>query len=317
MTARKKIATLKTNKKIKVFLIFLLLSSLFWFFSTLSDDYSYLTEFSLKFKDVPKNMVFQKPPSKSILAQIETSGFTILGHKLSNKELTISFDEFKHSKDYTYYYLPGNHITRLQKQLSDTKIIRFTQDTITIYLGKLKTKKVPVKLNVNLLFKPGFKLTEKLIVNPDSIAITGAEKIIDSIKSISTESSKIVEIDKHFEERLTLKSPSDKIDLEKTNCIVSGEVAKFTEGSVEVPIQINNLPKNIQIELFPKTAVINYEVTFENYPKINDKSFVVSCDYLKNNTKNKEMLPLKVTKKPDYITNFSIQTKEVNYLIKK
>ncbi len=317
MNAKKKIASIKSNKKIKIFLLFLLLSSIFWLFSTLSDTYSYLTSFSVSYPDIPQDLIFQKDPVSQVSAQIEATGFTILGHKLSPKNLELSFSKFKHAKGTIYYFLPEHNIPNLQKQLSDSKIIRFVQDTITLDLGKLKTKKIPIIPVVNLVFKPGFKLREAIALSTDSIQITGTEKLIDSIQEIKTKPIELVDIEKDFSKEVELQLDHLKLTLQNTPIILSGKVDKFTEGTLEIPIQISHLPKGVQMEIFPKTTLITYEVSFADYAKVNTTSFTVSCVYPNDTVKEENSIPIQLVKKPDFITTYSLQNQSVNYLIKK
>ncbi len=319
MKAKHNKATLKINRKIKVFSIFLLLSALFWFFSALSDKYTYLTEFSIAYKNVPFNLTFQETPSTKIEAQIYATGFKIIGHKLKTKSINFDVSDFKFKDKNTYYYLPNKQLPLLQKQLHETEITRFNNDSLLIYLGNLITKKIPIKSTIKLDFKSGYKLTESLHINPDSILIKGPEKIIDSIEHIFTMDDEIILIDKNFSKTVDLKLPilNKALSFETKQATITGNVAKFTQGQIEVPINIIGLPQNIQMELYPKTTKVIYQVTFENYQKITEKSFTISCNFPTDTSDKKIVLPLIITQKPDFITDYSIQPKEVTYLLKK
>ncbi len=319
MKAKYTKATLKINRKIKVFSIFLLLSALFWFFSALSGKYAYLTEFSIAYKNIPSHLIFQETPSTKIEAQIYATGFKILGHKLKTKTINLDVSTFSLKENNTYYYLPNNQLPLLQKQLSKTEITHFNTDSLLIYLGKLITKRIPIRSTIKLGFKPGYKLTENLNIKPDSIVIKGPQKIIDSIKYIYTIDKEINLIDENFSKTIDLKLPSinKAVSFETKQVTLIGKVAKFTQGQIEIPIKIIGLPEDIQMKLYPKMAKVVYQVTFENYQKITEKSFIISCNYPVNTEEEKTVLPLMVTHKPNFITDYSIQPKEVTYLLKK
>ena len=319
MKAKYNKTTLKINRKIKVFSVFLLLSALFWFFSALSDKYTYLTEFSIAYKNIPSHLIFQEPPSTEIEAQIYTTGFKILSHKLTTKTINIDVATFSLKDNNTYYYLPNNQLPVLQKQLSETEITHFNTDSLLIYLGRLITRKIPIKSTIKLDFKPGYKLTENLNIKPDSILIKGPDKIIDSIEYIHTIDDEINLIDEDFSKTVDLILPfkNKAVSFKTKQAILTGKVAKFTQGQIEVPIKIIGLPEYIQMELYPKTAKVVYQITFENYQKITKKSFIISCNYPVKTEEGKTVLPLIVTHKPNFITDYSIQPKEVTYLLKK
>lgn len=320
MNAKVNIAKLKTNRKIKVFIVFLILSAIFWFFSTLSEKYTFLTVYNIKYTNIPVDLVFQDIPTKTIQAQIRASGFKILGHKLKTKSLSIDVSKFSKEGNFKYFYLPNTEIPILQQQLSETELIRFTKERIYISLGVLKSKTIPVKSLVKLQFKPGYKLTQNVNIQPKSITVKGPEKFIDSIEYISTIPYELVGVNKNFSQTVPLQIPkinSNKYSFETDNVKISGSVAKFTQGQIEIPITILSLPKNVQMELFPKTALIKYQVTFDNYQKITKNSFTVSCNYPTDNLSVNKTLRLQVDSKPSYITDFSIMPQQVTYLIKR
>ena len=193
-----------TNPKIRVFIGLLFLSAIYWLFTSLSEKYNYTTTYIVSYKSIPKKLLFQSTPPSQISAQIEASGFEILSHKLHTKKLVFAISDFKPSGNYRYYYLPNTAIPILQKQLKETRLIHFFKDSVFVYLGALKTKKIPVVLDLDLQFKPGYKLTKALEVIPDSIEINGPEQRIDSVVSIKTRRKEVTQIDKNFSLNLSL-----------------------------------------------------------------------------------------------------------------
>jgi len=320
MKSKQHLAKLKTNHKIKVFMVFLLLSAIYWFFITLSENYRYLAEFDLNYKNIPDKLVYQDIPTTKLKVQIKASGFTILNHKLNPKSLDIDISKFIQKNKLSYFYLPNTQIPVLQQQFGKTELIRFTNDSLFISLGTLKSKIIPIKSNLKLIFKPGYKLTQTLVLEPDSILVKGPEKFIDSITQINTIDYELDEISKSFSQKIALQIPAtntDKYTFSVTNVTIDGKVAKFTEGQIEVPITINNIPNDIHLELFPKTAIITYQVAFENYQKITNTSFSVFCDYPTDGLHNNKSLMLRIGHKPNFITEYTITPRQVTYLIKK
>jgi YbbR domain-containing protein len=318
MKAKNNIA-LKINRKIKVFFLFLLLSAIFWFFSALSEKYTYNTEFSISYKNIPSNLLFQESPPTKIQAQIDATGFKILSHKLGTKNIDLDLSKFNLKNKNTYYFLPNNQLDLFQEQLQETKIRHFDNDSIILILGKLITKKIPIKSKIKLNFEPGFKLTEYLIIKPDSILIKGPKNIIDSIDFIVTDTDEINLIKDNFTKKVNLILPetNSKLSFDTKEAIITGKVAKFTQGQLEVPIHILNIPQGVQMELHPKTANIKYQVTFENYQKITSDSFTISCNYPISNHDSITAIPIFVSKKPDFITEFTITPQQITYLLKK
>lgn len=320
MNAKKKINKIKMKPKIRVFLILLVLAAFYWFFNSLSEQYNYLTSYEITYENIPEDLLFQSKPSDQILVQIEATGFEILGHKLQSKNLVFDVSEFKSLGNYKYYYLPNNHKFKIQKQRKDLNIVQFNKDSLIIYLGNLKTKKVPIISAVQLSFKPGFKLEEELQIQPDSIYIKGPEKYIDSIHFIKTNALDKNNINSNINLEIPLLLPTDqdnKLVFETSTVALKGKVAKYTEGTKELTIALPLLPEGVKMELYPKIAIIKYEVSFENYQKIDADSFVLTCDFPTDHVNTDEAISLYLSKKPEFIKEYTIEPEKVTYLIQQ
>lgn len=320
MQAKKNINKIKVSPKIRVFVVLLFLAAIYWFFTSLSEKYTYFTYYSINYTNIPENLLFQNTPVTNVEVQIEASGFEILGHKLKSKELQFDVSDFNALGDYKYFYLPNRQIHTIQKQLKDIKLLHFNKDSLIVYLGNLKTKKVPIISHVKLNFKPGFKLTEQLQIVPDSIEVNGPEKFIDSIHDIKTKSEKRNDInaDLNFEIDLLLPNSEKKeLSFETSKVRLIGKVAKYTEGTMELPIKLPLLPEGVKMELYPKSAVVKFEVSFENYQKIDTTSFRLTCKYPIDSINKDETLELLLSKKPSFVKEYSIEPQKVTYLIQQ
>ena len=320
MNAKKNFKKIKTSPKIRVFAILLFLAAVYWFFTSLSEKYTYLTSFSINYTNIPGNLLFQNTPNKNINVQIEASGFEILGHKMNTKRLEFDLSKFSSSGNYKYYYLPNNKKHVLQKQLKDIKLVHFIQDSLIVYLGNLKTKRVPVQADVALNFKPGFKLTEELQIEPDSISIKGPEKNVDSIHFIKTIATEQNDIDSDINLDIDLLIPSntkEEMTYETDKVTVLGSVAKYTEGTMELPIRLPLLPEGVKMELYPKVATVKFEVSFDNYQKIDTTSFKLTCKYPNDSINKDETLELFLSKKPSFVKDYNIEPQKVTYLIQQ
>ena len=91
--------------------------------------------------------------------------------------------------------------------------------------------------------------------------------------------------------------------------------SKFTEMKITLPIYINTKVSNQKVELFPKTAVLYYQVSFENQKKISPSDFEISVTIPQVNGSKLTMLIPQLTQKPDFIKNYRIEPRSVNYLI--
>lgn len=319
MTTKENINRIKSNPKIRLFLVLLFLSAFYWFFTSLSEKYSYRILYNINYTSIPENLFFQKTPPDLIPIQIEATGFEIIKQQIFPNSVSFDMSLFKPLGNYKYYFEPNKQKFSSQSKTDNTTLKQFLTDSIIVYLGRFKTKKIPIISKVQLAFKPSFKLRNELQILPDSLLVKGPEQFVDSLNSIQTAVVVVndIEQDLHLEVDLILpKSSVNRTYFSTSKVQLKANVAKFTEGTMVLPIIFPKLPDGKKIELFPKNVKITYEVAFDQYQKINQDSFKVRCTSPNDSIESKT-LDLELIKKPHFVTNYSLHPKEVTYLIQE
>jgi hypothetical protein len=309
----------KVNFKLKTFLIFLFLSTLFWVLIKLSKTYTSDVIFNVDYKNLPIEKVVQNDPVNEIEASIESTGFDLLRYKLKHNNIIFDLSKLAYKKGNDYYYLPNNNILELRKQLNvETEIKRFSLDTIHFKLGFNKKKKIPVILDSEIHFKLGYNFVESLSIFPDSVVVVGPEVQLDTINSIKTKKINLIDVSSKIEKEVLLDVSNYKhIVFSEDKIQLNAEVDKFTEGSLKVPFKINNLPDNYQITTFPSEVNVVYKVALSNFNKITPDDFEIICDYneaLKNNVSH--LIP-KFKHKSILITSAKITPNKIEFLIQE
>jgi len=310
--------SIKSNKKLRVFLLFLLMSFLFWSLIKLSKNYISEVTFDLVYTDVPKNKLIQNKPDKTIVLTLRTVGFKLLKYGFKKRTLNYSLREIKRKKGSVYYSVSKSNINNLQAQLSaETVVLKTNPDTLYFDLGVKKSKKVKVQSDINLQFKPGFNLLKGYTIEPEYVTISGPSKVIDTIDEIKTAAIDRVDIAQSFEEKIDLQVPNNAISLSVDQITIRGEVEKITEGSFTLPFKIINFPKNYIISTYPKEVKVVYQVALKDYNKISENSFVIQCDYQHTEKNNLEYLIPKIVEKPEILFDVKLIPNKIEFLIKK
>ncbi len=317
-TPQSKKDSLKNNKKLHVFLLFLALSFVFWTLIKLSKNYISGVNFDLVYTNIPKNKLLQKNSNKKIKLTVNTNGFKLLNYSVKQKKLNYSLTEIKHKNGSNYYSLTKTNINNLQAQLSaETIVLKIAPDTLYFDLGVKKSKKVKITTNIDLQFKPGFNLIKGYTIEPKFVTISGPTKIIDTINEINTETINWLDISKSFDKKITLKPPSNIISLSTNQITVKGNVEKITEGSFNLPFKIINLPRNYIISTYPKEVKVVYQVALKDYNKISKNSFTIQCDYRHTVKNNLEYLIPSVVDMPEILFDVKLIPNKIEFLIKK
>lgn len=309
---------LKIGFKINTFIVFLVLSLLFWVLIKLSKTYSDEVTFKLNYINLPTNKVMQVEPLKKVHAIIQSTGFNLLSYNFKPKTLLVDLSAIKQYKN-RYYYLPNNHLTSFKSQLeTETQINSVKTDTIFFILGQNISKKIPVILDANLQFKLGYDYDEAIQLIPDSIVVSGPKLQIDTLKFLKTHFLELKNISSKIDKKVKLNTSkySDlKFSLDETRILLN--VDKYTEGSIKIPFKVINVPKNYTITTLPKEVQVIYKVGLKNFSKITAESFKIECDYQLTDNNNLTYLKPVVVQKPILIRSIKLKPDKIDFLIEE
>lgn len=313
------LAQFKKQRKLNIFSLFLLISFLLWSLIKLSQQYETNIEFYLRYRNVPETKTLLGDPPETVNVQLKSNGFRLLKYGFFKPHLSIDLADANALKENKYFLLLNQNVPKLQRQFpNEIKIEELRPDSVVVEFGINKTKIITLKPKVNLDFKAGYNLASSLKIEPTTVEISGREDLIDAINDLDTEALTLKDVDSDFIEKLEVIIPDslDILNFSTTNIVVSGEVEKFTEGTVEVPITVLNVPDGVSVKLFPAGLKVSYNVSLKNYKDISADSFTISCDYNDIKEAGAVLIP-KLKSTTDKVTNFQLLSNTVDYLIKK
>jgi len=296
----------------------LLLAVTYWFLTKFSKDYTANSKADLVYLEIPENTILTEDYPKELDFQITASGFDILYTKFKNIKVEIALDKF-YKNGAENITIPESELSKLiSKELtSGITLKKVGRSSLVINLDGIVSKSVPVFSNVKIKFKDGFLALDSLIILPDSVRVSGPAAVLRDITSVETVLFSLENIENDIEEIVPLiKPPSKKINIEPTSVEVAMDVAEFSQKSVVLPVNVINLPKNINIKLIPANVTITFNVSVEEFNSLNENDFKLICDFSERNGEENFMIP-KLTTKPNFIKNIEFETKKIDYLIFK
>ena len=206
----------------------------------------------------------------------------------------------------------------IKRQLpSGVSLQEIIKDTLFVELGSLVTKKLAIKSNLKISYHIGYDLSEQISLKPDSILVSGPENYISKIKNIELEPIVFEDVKADFIRKVAIKAPEGVKDLKFNikEVIVSGKIEKFTEGILNVPFKIINVPAGITINTLNKKVQVTYIVGLSSFNKIDENSFQIECDYTMSASNRLGYLIPKVVRKSSEIKSYKLIPNEINFLI--
>ncbi len=309
----------KSDRRVVVFVVCLFIATVLWFLNALSKDYSTEVSYPVKYLNAPKNQFLaNKPPAKFEL-KVEGHGFTLLRHKLSLtfSPIVINLTSITQDLEHTagvYNINSKNLIRKISNQVSsEITITEIQPEFFQLVLDSLRSKTVPVELDVHLDFKPQFNLRSPLVAVPKQVEITGPSNLLDTIFSVKSKARTFSKIDSDFENSVELIVPSG-INVSPSNVLVKVLVEKFTEKELKIPIQIINKPDNADIKIFPSEIKVLFTIGLNEFDRIKPSDFeaFVDCDSIVSGA---EYMQVTLDKKPFSNEPIRFFPEKVEYLI--
>ncbi len=304
------------SKRINVFLLFFLLSFLFLLLTKLTKDYTKTLVFQIKPINAVENFVILKDTSHRLDITLRTYGFKFLIYYLSNPTVTVDLQELdRRNNEYIWTNIRG--MAHLNSQFGESvKIMAVNPDSIIFNFDRNNVKKIPVKFNSDVTFVPGFDLIGNYELIPDSIKIMGPKILLDSITFIQTQvlSAQDIKSDLDLPLNLILPDSSENLVYSHKKIMVKGKVDKFTEGVIEVPVDIINIPKDMKINFFPKVIGVSYYTSLVNFKDITKSDFILECDF-NDLIEGRTYLEPVLRKYPEKVKNIRLNQKRIEFII--
>ncbi|MEH6776718.1 YbbR-like domain-containing protein [Maribacter arcticus] len=307
------------KRKVKVFLIFLLCASLAWLINKLSQTYTSNTTFNITYVNIPSEFLLANTPKKELQVRLKAVGFQFLGYHLKAKEIQLDVSKVMH-KDESYYLTSDQIRIQLEAQFNNySTLTDFDSDVIYFDFTSLKSKKVPVRAMIELTFAANHILEGQMLLQPDSIQISGPKSQIDTINVIETELLKIDDLNNSFSNDVALKLPKQLNGITLSNDFVRviGNVVKFSELVIEVPVTVINLPPGIKVRTFPEIVEVRCQGTLERLKELEAKDFEVVADYSKVSSETGNRLSVRLKQYPKTLNNAMIDTNEIEFILRR
>ncbi len=302
------------TRKINIFLIFLMLSFSFLILTKLSKNYTQTLSFHINRINVPEEVIIVEDSSSKLDITIKTYGFKFLSYVFYKPKLEIDFAKLNTTSRY-YVWSNKNNSDVINQFDSNVEIISINPDTLFFTYDRNFVKMVPVRLHKAIQFTSGYDILNDIKPIPDSIKVIGPKTILDSIGYVDTEPLRLKEVNKSIKTDLKLLPTSNpQVVYSKKSVSIEAKVEKFTEGVLEIPITVLNVPESISLSYYPKKIKVYFYTSLNDFKKISRNDFRIECDFKSINNSGTYLTP-KIKLKPNTVKNIRLNTNKVDFII--
>lgn len=304
------------SKDFFVFLMFLMMSAVFWVLTTLNETYEAEVEVRLEIADVPANTVITEDLPDTIRVVVRDKGFNIMKYLYVDNMPVVRLPFHMYCGQHNHGGITSAELQKiLRPRFGETcSILSVKAEHLDFYFSHGSQKKVPLIFGGNASAKTNFYVMDVKIV-PDSVVVMASKDALDTINAYYTEAVEIDNLDKS----VTKDVPLARVVGAKTkisNAKVRVVVDQLTEAKVTVPVTAIHLPPQSLLKTFPGRVDVKVSVGMAMASRLRPEQFSVVADYFDLAERSpKEKLPIRIASKPDYVLKAWLAVREVDYVI--
>lgn len=304
------------RKNVKRFSLFFAIASLFLIFSKLSNDYKQTIKLKINLINIQDEIILQEDSLNSVDAYVEAKGFSFVPFMFNNTKV-ISADAKTDvtSKPNHFVFDVQKHQFLIEKQLGAAyKVLSLQPDTLWLGYSKRASKLVPITFTSSINYASGYDIKGDFELNIDTVKVVGSILELDKISTLPTENLELNNVKADINETVSIDgSGYGTIEIFPKSVNVKAEIKRFTEGTIDIPITIENKPNDVNINYFPKSVTLSYYVDLDNYNAVVASDFTVACNYSDIDDDQTYFVP-KVVRKPEFIKRISIKQKRIDFI---
>ncbi len=197
-------------------------------------------------------------------------------------------------------------------------IIAFNPDTLYFDFSNRSIRRIPVKLLSAINYQKQFSQSDKVIIQPSYVTVSGPSGEIDAMTTWPTDSLKAKNVNETINTGINVKPPAEgNITVYPKTVQVTVPVNEFTEKTIKIPVKIINNANYYNIKLVPQKIEVTFTTSLDRYATINPELFEAQVDLSYWQKYGYSTLPVKIIRVPDFCKVVRVEPRNINFIVKK
>lgn len=309
-------ATSGRGRSIFTFLIFLLISTIFWFMMTLNETIQRDYRLQIEIGEIPAGTTFITRAPQYIDVSVKDKGRALIKYEWGNPpKVRIRYSDFIKKGD--------NRIVINQEMLSNNirnsfgsgcEILSIRPDSINLITTTRPGDRLPIFFDISTATEPQYIAYGGIQCKYDSVTVYSLNGIPSSMLNISTEHISLRNLTDTTTVEIPLQCPPGT-RVEPSTVSVTIPVEPLVAKKRILPIQVVNVPKNVSIHIFPANIELGYLVPMSMFK--NDAAVPAAVIDFRTINPGSTTAEVSITQVPDYYHNIDSNPSEVEYLIEQ
>lgn len=306
------------SKDLRVFLIFLAISGLFWLLQSLQEVREVEMHVPVTYTQLPLRISITNELPSIINITVRDKGTNLYYYFRHRKELTIELNLLDYYHNEEISKIPASALESIvrEKLMSTTQLVRVSPESLTVFFAPKKARVMPLHLVTNLNFAPQHMLSDTPSIHPSTVEVYAPASILKNIKQIETEVLSVNNL--KDTSLLTVKlKPIKGVRFSVNTIEVNLFVEEFTEQTFTLPVEGLNFPEGYSLLSFPANVKVRFFIGLSVYNKIKASDFQVVVDYKELFNSKDNVCKVRLLKRPEVIQNVRILPESVECLSEK
>lgn len=275
-----------TKRKAYIFFVCLIISTLFWVVSKLSQENQADFSVPVRFEKFPEGELAASQSDSLVEYTLQATGARLIQLRFFPQIDTLRFEAermFSLVRDGNeFHYLTSDQIAdeitgRIEPRVQVNSVF---PDSLFLQLVPAAEKKLPVKFEADISFASRFDQYGSIDIDPDSVTLTGPSTVLDTLEFIATRHWEGSNLRQTTTKTLPLQFPDDipslKADVRQVEVTVP--VEEYTESAIDLELNVicpDEYPE-VDLRLFPSSVTVSFLVSLRDFPSIDAQMFEAS-----------------------------------------
>ena len=304
------------GREFLVFLFFLFVAFVFWYLTTMNQEYEMTYTVKLDLKNVPNKMLVTEPLPKEMKVVLKDKGDKLVEYKARGKMKVLDVDYRQHANVMGRTAIYGAELDKLLSAglASSTQIVSTSLDTLKYYVADGRGVKLPLRF-CGAVEADKQHVIEYVKFNPDSVTVYAARQVLDTMAAVYTPYVSYVELSDSVNQTIELITKEWGVRYSPAKVQLHVGVSPYVQKHVWVPVEGYMFPYGQQLKTFPSKVKVSFRVGLNDFREVTERDFkiLVRHSLIHDNASGKVMLGL--DEMPDNVTDVTIEPAEVDYLI--
>lgn len=305
-----------TGRNILTFLVFLVISTIFWFLMALNDEVQHDYQVPLRLEEFPEGMTVISGNVPTVNVTVKDKGSALAKFSFgADPVLKLRYGDFSQPADNSLLLTEAQLNSSLRGIFGNSASIVATRPD-SLFLIYTTNPGIPVKvvLDAEVSPLPQYELFGPPRLSQDSVLLYSNLKERSKIRQLSTAPVSLSQLSDTTTVEVRIDVPEGMRAIPAT-VKVTFPVEPLVSKSRQLKIEAINVPSGSRLIPFPAAMEVSYLLPKSLYSQANTPLRAV-VDY-KDISSGKKTIPVEIIGAPSYYKSVRSQIKEVEFLIER